>query len=215
MTLKILIAALLLAPAAQAAQPLPVLRTEPIPGGSIFWVKNTGTQPVTAFLIELVNYPGSYYSLWQDEAAAALIAPGAEKRIQVTNMTVGAVPDYVKLQAALFADGSSAGIPEKVAQMVERRRFTLATIRELIARIEKAQAASTPSADLIAELKQWAGSFQPARRADPTAQTTINNAAARGVISETTASLEAHSAADTLARLRANEKSLAAGKPAL
>jgi hypothetical protein len=213
--MKILIAALLLASAAPAAQPLPILRTEPIPGGSIFWVKNTGTQPVTAFLIELVNYPGSYYSLWQDEAAAGLIAPGAEKRIQVTNMTVGAVPDYVKLQAALFADGSSAGIPEKVAQMVERRRYTLATIRELIARIQKAQSASTPPADLIAALKQWAESFQSARRADPTAQTTINNAAARGAISETIASLESHSPAETLARLRANEKSLAASKPTL
>ncbi|MDR3697985.1 MAG: hypothetical protein P4L56_00035 [Candidatus Sulfopaludibacter sp.] len=215
MTLKILTAALLLAQAAPAAQPLPVLRTEPIPGGSIFWVKNTGTQPVTAFLIELVNYPGSYYSLWQDEAAAVLIAPGAEKRIQVTNMTVGAVPDYVKLQAALFADGSSAGIPEKVTQMVERRRFTLATIRELIARIEKAKASSTAPADLIAALKQWAESLLPARRADPTAQTTINNAAARGAISEAAAFLESHSPEETLAHLRANEKSLAAGKPAL
>jgi hypothetical protein len=192
-----------------------VLRTEPIPGGSIFWVKNTGSQPVTAFLIELVNYPGSYYSLWQDEAAADLIAPGAEKRIQVTNMTVGAVPDYVKLQAALFADGSSAGLADKIAQMVERRRFTLATIRELASRIEKAQAASTPRADLVAALKQWAESLQPARRADPTAQATINNAAARGVISETASSLESQSAEETLAHLRASEKTLAGSKPAL
>ena len=215
MTLKILAAALFLAQAGPAAQPLPVLHTEPIPGGSIFRVKNTGTQPVTAFLIELVNYPGSYYSLWQDEAAGDLIAPGAEKRIQVTNMTVGAVPDYVKLQAALFADGSAAGIPEKIAQMVERRRFILATIRELIARIEKAQAASTPPADLIAALQQWAQSLQPARRADPTAQATINNAAARDAISKTVASLESGSPAETLAHLRAHEKSLAAAKPLL
>ena len=215
MLLKLLTAALFLAQAGRAAQPLPVLHTEPIPGGSVFRVANTGSQPVTAFLIELVNYPGSYYSLWEDEAAADLIAPGAEKRIQVTNMTVGAVPDYVKLQAALFADGSSAGVPEKVAQMVERRRFTLATIRELIARIEKAQAASTPVPDLVAALKGWAQSLQPARRADPTAPATINNAAARAAISEAAAALESRTPAEALARLRAGEKSLAASKPVL
>jgi len=35
---------------------------------------------------------------------------GGEKRIQVENMTVGAVPDYVKMQAAIYADGSTAGV---------------------------------------------------------------------------------------------------------
>ena len=215
MPLRSLAAGLLLALAGSAAQPLPVLRTEPTAGGSIFWVRNDGSQPVTAFLIELVNYPGSYYSLWQDETAADLIAPGAEKRIQVTNMTVGAVPDYVKLQAALFADGSVAGVPEKIAQLIERRRFTLGTIRELIARIEKAHAGSAPKADLAASLKQWADSLQPARRADPTAQTTINQSAARGVIADTAAWLDAHSAAETVSRLRAGEKALGASKPAL
>ena len=119
-------AALLFAVGGAQAQALPELRTEPTTGGSIFYVKNVASQPVTAFLIELVNYPGSYYSLWQDEAAHELIAPGAEKRIPVNNMTVGAVPDYVKLQAAVFADGSTAGIPEKVTQIVERRRYILA-----------------------------------------------------------------------------------------
>jgi hypothetical protein len=63
-----------------AAQPLPELRTEATAGGSIFIVRNTASQPVTAFLIELVNYPGSYSALWHDEAGRELIAPGAEKR---------------------------------------------------------------------------------------------------------------------------------------
>jgi hypothetical protein len=207
MALRTRTATFLLALGAAAAQPLPQLRTEPTTGGSIFYVKNGGSQPVTAFLIELVNYPGSYYSLWQDEGASELIAPGAEKRIPVANMTVGAVPDYVKLQAALFADGSSAGIPEKIAQLVERRRFTLATIREVIARMEKGSTA--------ADLKQWADSLQPVRRANPTAQTTINQAAARGVINDAAGWLGAHSAEETLAKMRASERALAASKPAL
>ncbi len=148
-----LAAALVIAVASSCAAdaPLPVLRTEPTGGGSIFFVKNTGTQPLTAYLIELVNYPGSSYTLWQDEINADPIAPGAEKRIPVTNMTVGAVPDYVKLQAALFADGSSAGVPERVAQFIARRRAILATTRELIQRLEKS-----------ADLKQWSESLQSA-----------------------------------------------------
>src|ERR1035437_2970747 len=176
MTLKLFTASFLLVVCNAAAQPLPELRTEPTTGGSIFFVKNAASQPVTAFLIELVNYPGSSYSLYQDEAASVLIAPGAEKRIQVVNMTVGAVPDYVKLKGALFADGSSAGIPEKITQIVERRRFTLETIRDLISRLRKAQSASTPKAALIADLKQWADGLQPAGKAR-ISQTTINQAA--------------------------------------
>jgi hypothetical protein len=208
MLLRTFTATLLLALGAAAAQPLPELRTEPTTGGSIFYVKNVGSQPVTAFLIELVNYPGSYYSLWQDEAASDLIAPGAEKRIPVSNMTVGAVPDYVKLQAALFADGSTAGIPEKIAQMVERRRYTLGTVRELISRLEKAKAASAPKAALIAEWKQWGDSLQPAARANRTAHTTINHTAARGIIADAVNWLDSHSPDETLARLRAAERSL-------
>lgn len=215
MALRVLIATLVFCTGAAGAQPLPELRTEPVTGGSIFYVKNTGSQPVTAFLIELVNYPGSYYSLWQDETANELIAAGAEKRIPVANMTVGAVPDYVKLQAALFADGSSAGVPEKIAQLVDRRRFTLGTIRELISRLEKGQAASTAKAGVIADLKQWGDSLQPPRRANPTAQATINQTAARGVIIDAATWLDSHSADEALAKLRGAERSLAASKPAL
>jgi hypothetical protein len=215
MALRVWTATLLFGLGIAAAQPPPELRTEPTTGGSIFYVKNTASQPVTAFLIELVNYPGSYYSLWQDEAAGELIAPGAEKRIPVTNMTVGAVPDYVKLTAALFADGSSAGIPEKIAQMVERRRFSLGTIREVISRIEKAQAASTPKAVVAADLKQWGESMQPPARANRTSQTTINQTAGTGIVRDAATWLEAHSFDETLVRLRAEERSLAGSKPPL
>ena len=37
----------------------------------------------TAFLIELVNYPGSTFSFWPDDVTATPIPPGAEKRIPV------------------------------------------------------------------------------------------------------------------------------------
>lgn len=219
MALRTLTASFLLAVGAAvgaaAGQPLPELRTEPVTGGSIFYVKNVASQPVTAFLIELVDYPGSYYALWQDEAATELIAPGAEKRIPVANMTVGAVPDYVKLQAAIFADGSSAGIPEKIAQIVERRRFMLGTLRELISRLEKDRVVPTSKVALIAELKQWRDSFQPPAKANPTSQTTINQTAAKGIITDVLTWLDSPSPEEILAKLRARERSLAASKPAL
>src|SRR6266498_4835408 len=93
------IALALLAVGISAAQPLPDLRTEAAAGGSVFHVRNTAQQPLTAFLIELVDYPGSSYWVFQDDLAAPA-APGAEQHIPVSNMTVGAVPDYVKLTAA-------------------------------------------------------------------------------------------------------------------
>jgi len=206
MSLKTLAPVLLLPLLATAAQ-LPELRTEPIGGGTVFFVKNTSPQPLTAYLIELVNYPGSSYTLWQDEITMEPIAPGAEKRIQVTNMTAGAVPDYMKIQAAIYADGSTAGVPEKVTQFIERRRFLLATTRELIGRLEKGATK--------ADLKQWADSLQPVGKVKPNSQPVINQAAARSLVIETAAKLEAHSSDETLRGLRASEKALTASKPSL
>ena len=61
---------LLALPAIAADMPLPELRIEPTGGGSIFYIKNTAPVPLTAYLIELVDYPGSSYSFWQDETIA-------------------------------------------------------------------------------------------------------------------------------------------------
>jgi hypothetical protein len=184
-------------PMLAAAADLPVLRTEPIGGGSVFFVKNTSDVPLTGYLIELVGYPGSSYSLYEDEVAGEPIQPGAEKRIQVTNMTAGAVPDYMKLTAAIFADGSTAG--EKAKQFIDRRRTILETTRELISRIGKGATK--------ADLQQWADSLQPVGKA----KQTVNQAATRALVSETAANFSP----ETLAHLRATEKALAASRPSL
>jgi hypothetical protein len=201
-------------PVIAAQMPLPELRTEPTAGGSIFYIRNNSPQPLNAYLIELVDYPGSSYALWQDETVAEPIPPQGETRIQVANMTVGAVPDYVKLQAALYAGGTTAGVPEKVAQLLDRRRATLETTRQLIGRVEKAQAEGTARADVIAGLKQWADTLQPAGKGNRNSPAAINQAAARGVIAATAARLDAQSLAESLTVLRAWERALAAGAPA-
>src|SRR5436190_8323748 len=125
--------------AVAADAPLPELRTDAAPGGSVFHVKNIASQPLTAFLIELVNYPGSSFSFSQDDLLGIPIAPGGERSIPVSSMTVGAVPDYVKLQAAIYDDGSTSGVPEKVTQLIEKRKRSLTTAKELIRRLEKAE----------------------------------------------------------------------------
>ncbi|MCU1263077.1 MAG: hypothetical protein JWO80_5962 [Bryobacterales bacterium] len=209
-------AACLLAVSATAATfPLPELRIEPTAGGSIFYVRNPSPQPLTAYLIELVNYPGSSYSLWQDDVASEAIPPGGQRRTQVANMTVGAVPDYVKMQAALYADGSSAGIAEKVTQLIERRRAILATERELIGRLEKAQSSGADKATVIGELRQWAASLQPAGKGNRVSQAAVNQAAGRGLVSDAASRLDTTSIEETLNGLRASERALAASKPSL
>lgn len=210
MSPKTFATALLLPLIAVAAQ-LPELRTEPIGGGTVFFVKNTSSQPLTGFLIELVDYPGSSYSLWQDEITLEPVAPGAEKRIQVTNMTAGAVPDYMKIQAAIYADGSTAGVPEKVTQFIERRKAVLATTRELIEKLAQDQAKGAA----LGYLKQRSDSLQPVGKVKANSQPVINQTASRALVSETAAYLDTHSTSETVNHLRASEKALAASKPVL
>ncbi|MGA3189337.1 MAG: hypothetical protein ABSF22_19715, partial [Bryobacteraceae bacterium] len=116
-----------------------------------------------------------------------------------TNMTAGAVPDYVKLTAAIFADGSTAGVPEKVTQFIDRRRAVLATTRDLISRLEKGATKE--------DLMKWADSLQPMGKA----KLSVNQTAAKSLITETAAK----PAGEALATLRASEKALATSKPVL
>ena len=198
-----------------AQPPLPDLKTEATDAGSVFHVRNVASQPLTGYLIELVDYPGSSYALWQDEAAGQPVPPGGEKIIPITNMTVGAAPEYVKLRAAIYADGTSSGIAAKVEQFIARRRAVLATTRELVSRLEKAKSAGADKAAVTGGLKQWAGSIPAPTRATRNSQEAINNAAARTLILETAAQLDSDAPEEVLMRLRATERALASSRPAL
>ena len=194
---------------AWAQAPLPGLRVEPATGSSILYVHNAaGQPPLTAFLVELVHYPGSYYQLWEDDITAQPITPDAEKKISISNMTVGAVPNYVKITAALYADGTSSGVPEKITQLIARRKFLLETTKELINKLDKAHASSS-------DLKQWADSLPSLTKSTQNSQDAINQSAAKALISDTAAQLSSHSADETLASLRSAEAALSSSKPAL
>lgn len=113
-------------------------------------------------------------------------------------MTIGAAPDYVKVQAALYEDGSSSGIPEKIALLVARRKSILETTRELIRRIEKAQAGGTSKDQVIAGLSEWAQNLQPP---------------AKTVVNDTIAHIEERSLEAALTQLRRDERAYAASRP--
>ena len=211
MTWAISVALVLTLSAAAADVPLPTLRIEPATYASILYVRNDYSQPLTGFLVELVNYPGSYFQLWEEDAGTP-IAPGVEKRIQISDMTVGAVPDYVKIQAALYADGSSGGAATKVTQLMERRVFALKTTRELISRLEKAKAANTPKAAIIADLNKWGESKPKLARRTQNSQEAINESGARGLIEDAATQLDSKSVEELMVALQTSEKALAESK---
>jgi hypothetical protein len=202
--------------AAFAEAPLPELRVEPAVQSSILYVKDAASQPpLTAFLVELVKYPGSYYQLWEDGLVTGPVEPGAEKKIPISNMTVGAVPNYVHLTAAVYADGSSAGVPEKVTQLIERRKALLTAARELVAKLEKGKTAGTSAAAMADELKQQAGGIPGLTKSTQNSQPAINQSAAKSLTAETAVRLGSHSIDETIASLRVIEGRLASSKPAL
>ena len=198
--------------AAVSAQPLPQLRIEPVDAGSVIYIKNVSAIPLTAFLLELVDYPGSSYTYFRDELATGGIPPGVEKSYRVTNMTIGASPDYVKVQAAVYQDGSSSGIPAKVSLILARRRATLQATRDLIERIEKD---GTSKEKLSAEFKQWADLKKPARGVKLTSPEGARLDAAYETVSSAIQMLNDHSVEDTLRNLRETEKALAVSRPLL
>jgi len=205
---------LLLSPLAIAQAPLPELHIEAIGGGTAFTVKNTASQPLTAYFIELVGYPGSSYVLIEDDIESP-IPPGGQKRIPVGNMIPGAAPNYMKLQAAIFADGSSIGSPEKVTQIIERRRLMLQTTRDAIQRLEKAKAGSTPKDAIIADFKQWDASIPEPVHKYRFRPKELNQTDTKALITNIATKLESQPIDDVLAGLQASEHAMAASRPAL
>jgi len=190
-----------------AAPPLPELRVAAAPRGSVLFVRNVHSQPLSAFLIELVDYPGSSFSHWQDDFTSGEISPGVEKAYPVTSMLVGAVsPEYVKVQAAIYADGNAVGNPEKIKQMIAWRTLRLETTRELIRRIEKSQSNGMSKANIVDDLKRWKESLGPGPG---------NLLVARPDIAIAIGKFDKQSVEDVLDTLKRNERALASSKPKL
>ncbi len=191
---------------------LPELKVEATDGGSALVIRNpSSTQALTAYLVELVDYPGSSFAFAQDELAlpgGEPLAAGQQRRVPIGNMTVGAAPDYVKMIAAIYADGSSAGPAERVAQIIERRKLYLATVRDLISRIGKGEGAAAlqKSADAIPE------STSKTKRALPAV---LNPALMKSFTEDVAKQLQSSTPAAVTGRLKKIEAALVSSKPAL
>jgi hypothetical protein len=184
-----------------ADPPLPGLRVEAVPAGSVLYVRNVYSQPLIAFLVELVDYPGSSFSHSTDEVAGEGIPAGVEKAYPVRSMLVGAVsPEYVKVRAALYSDGSSVGNPESIKQLIAWRKARLETMRELIRRIETSQSNGTSKPGIVESLKQWSASLGPGNQ----------QAVARAIGDLEQLSIEA-----AVSNLKHTEQAIASSKPAL
>ncbi len=120
-------------------------------------------------------------------------------------MLVGAVsPEYVKVQAALYADGASSGNPEKIKLLIAQRSSRLETARELIHRIETAQSSGTSTPSIVDSLKQWSESLEP-----------IKQAIARAMIAHAMRDLEQQSIETAVTNLKRAEQAIASSKPPL
>ena len=94
-------------------------------------------------------------------------------------------------------------------------KYIFKTTSELIGRLERAQSAGTPKGAVATELKQLAGTMQPASRRGRASPAAINQAAGRRLIEGTAAQLDAKSLDDVLSGLHASEHAIASSKPAL
>jgi hypothetical protein len=217
MLTKTLAATLMLAVSAVAAEPqLPSLRIEPTGGGSILYVKNVADKPLTAFLIELVDYPGSSYSYWEDSVPGGEpVLSGQEKKITIQNMTVGAVPDYVKIRAAIYSDGTTAGIPQRVQVLLDRRRAAREAIGELLNRLHAAKSANAVRVNFATSLNRSAEIMTPPPNSDKMSTFAISRSITKNYFLEIAAYLDAHTFDQAITLLESKQKELAASKPAL
>lgn len=186
--------------AATADAPCPEVKAEPVENGSLIRLQHNEKQPLTAFLIEVVDYPGNRFVYMKDELFGQAVAAGNERRIVVSNLMPGTVPDYLKVTAAVYADGSTCGTAEKVRVIVDARRQNRQLNHEIISRIRKARSAGNSTESLTAELADWARSASPASGA---------------VITHVVEQLKRRSIDDVLTALETVGQVLAASKPRL
>jgi hypothetical protein len=200
MTRRIVIALFACFVPVMSAAPCPEVNAEPFKDGSLIRIRHDQPQVLTAFLIEIVDYPGNRFAHLEDELFRDSIPAGKERRLVVSSLMPGTVPDYLKVTAAIYGDGTVCGTLEKVKLILDARRENLQQTREIIGRIQKAQTSQGSTASLTAELRARAQSASPS---------------VKGVFSHVADQLDRVSLHEVLRSLRVVEQTLAASKPSL
>ena len=198
---RMLVGALVGAAALAADATCPQVKSEPLDDGSVMRVVHHEPQPLTAYLIEIVDYPGNRFAHMEDELFRTSIPSGVEKRIVVATLMPGTVPEYLKVTAAIYADGRTCGPPSKLKLILAPRREKLQFTRALIEQIEKSAAGGASTDRLMADLNERRRSI---------------SAGSSGVVAHITNLLKNGSSSDDiLGALRLVERTLATSKPAL
>jgi hypothetical protein len=211
-----LTATLILAlPLLAADAPMPDLHVEAEASGSILSVKNTYSQPLTALLIEMVDFPSDSFTFTRDELGTLAIPANTEKKLRVANPSPGTAPDHVKIMAAIYADGETAGSAEKVKHILTLRRERLENIRAIIERIETAQKASKDKDAIVADLRQWATTIVPPPPPGMQPITEPAKTLKRNMIVVAAGVVNTKGIADELTSLKRSEAELASSKPTL
>jgi hypothetical protein len=173
---------------------LPEIRIEPKVGGSVIYIRNPTTQPLTAICLAVTERP-----FWEDEIREP-IPPNGEKRIEFDH------PGTVTVQAAIYADGTTAGDKTLVGPLLEIRRLTLTKARDLIKALQKAQQLNTPKATVVGDLKIQADTLRTQPSAEP----------ARDLILRTINQLNGtKSYSDVLLDLLKEESNIATSRPSV
>lgn len=180
--------------------PCPEVTAEPVQGGSLIRIRHNEPLSLTAFLLEIVDYPGNHFAHMEDELFRGSIPAGKEKRIVVKRLMPGTVPEYLKATAAIYEDGAICGAADKVNLILDGRRENLQFTRELIRRIEEGLSAGNSTEDLAAQLVDWARS---------------TSASSGAVITHAINELKRRSPDEVLGALRIVERTLVSSKPAL
>ncbi len=177
--------------------PLPTVSAEPAgDSGSVIRVRNTGSAALTAFVVEMVDYPGNRFGMAQDLIWEKPVPPGETAEYKTGAMMPGSAPEYLKARAAVYADGSTAGLPEKVAMLLDVRRRTLRGIRAVLARMGD----RVDAVLLRADLRSWKDTVDG------------DTGLVAGIVIE---QLKQASASEVRDDLREREKFLSGSKPAL
>jgi len=198
-----------------ADAPIPELRVEADPSGSVFDVKNVYSQPLTAMLIELVDFPDDKYSFTRDDMGPGAIAAGTDKKIRVANPNPGTAPDHVKITAAIYADGETAGAPDKIKHILDLRRGRLENTRAIIQRIEKDQKDGKDKDAIIADLRQWATTIVPPPPPGMQPITEPAKTVMRNMVVVSAGQVNTKGIVEELTQLKKTESELAASKPTL
>lgn len=190
---------------------VPDVRVEQTPNGPVVYVHNPMKQEfLTAVCLAVSEHP-----FWEDEIQEP-IAPGAEKRIAITNLPSGVKADQVQVKAAIYSDGTLAGNPQLGIMIVKRRWFVMDTSHELIRRLQQAQHDNTPKATVMGDLKAWADSLQPVPDAPLFNERLVDRSAGRELILRTIAEIDkTNSYSDALVDLLHSEANIATSRPRL